>query len=227
MPLDTSALKAICFDLDHTLFDRELAMRHYLESWLERHGHEQEPALVTRALEVDRAGYAPRRVFNQWWAGEMLERGEVMTMDAFWQDFKQHLSAELAPDSEVSTLLRDLAARFDIALVTNGGAENQRAKITALELDEIFSDTHIIVSDEVDSWKPEPEIFHIALRRLGTKPEETLFVGDDPAHDIAGAGHLGFQTCWVSRGRAWPERVPHHTTPNQIIEDVLALAEIL
>jgi putative hydrolase of the HAD superfamily len=227
MSVDPSALRAICFDLDHTLFDRELAMKRYLETWLARHNHEPEPALIARALEVDRAGYAPRRVFNQWWAGELGERGEQMTMDEFWQDFKANLAVELVVDEALCVMLKALGERYAIALVTNGGAENQRAKITALGLDKIFTPERIIVSDEVGHWKPEPEIFTEALGRLGEDAAHTLFVGDDPASDIAGAAHVGIMTCWVSRERAWPERMPRDLTPDMTIARIEDIGEVL
>lgn len=34
--------------------------------------------------------------------------------------------------------------------------------------------------------KPDPAIFHVALRELGTAPGETLMVGDRSTHDGAG-----------------------------------------
>lgn len=58
----------------------------------------------------------------------------------------------------------------------------------------------VIISGEVRLQKPEPEIFRIALERLGTKPEETLYVGDDPIRDIAGAKSVGMQTRLFQNG---------------------------
>jgi putative hydrolase of the HAD superfamily len=52
-----------------------------------------------------------------------------------------------------------------------------------------------VFSSEVGWRKPHPEIFERALRALDVPAEETLFVGDMLATDIAGAAALGMRTC--------------------------------
>jgi HAD superfamily hydrolase (TIGR01509 family) len=52
-----------------------------------------------------------------------------------------------------------------------------------------------VFSSEVGRRKPDPAIFHHALRALGVDAGETLFVGDTLATDIAGAAALGMHTC--------------------------------
>ncbi len=58
----------------------------------------------------------------------------------------------------------------------------------------------VIISGEVHAKKPEPKIFEIALERLGTTPEMTLFVGDDPVRDICGAASVGMRTRLFQNG---------------------------
>lgn len=58
----------------------------------------------------------------------------------------------------------------------------------------------VIISGDVHVKKPDPKIFEIALERLGTRPEETLFVGDDPERDIRGAASVGMQTRLFQNG---------------------------
>lgn len=48
--------------------------------------------------------------------------------------------------------------------------------------------------------KPAPEIYQIAMQRLGTSPKETLVIGDRPETDIAGAQALGCPTALVLSG---------------------------
>lgn len=48
-------------------------------------------------------------------------------------------------------------------------------------------------SYELGVLKPEPAIYREALRRLGTKAEETLFL-DDVAENVEGARRIGIQT---------------------------------
>lgn len=58
----------------------------------------------------------------------------------------------------------------------------------------------VIVSGEFHVKKPDPRIFEIALEKLGTKPETTLFVGDDPERDIRGAASVGMRTRLFQNG---------------------------
>ncbi|PJK28919.1 HAD family hydrolase [Minwuia thermotolerans] len=51
---------------------------------------------------------------------------------------------------------------------------------------------HIVVSGEVKLIKPDPAIFHHAVRACGLEPGRTLFV-DDSAANIAAAEALGFR----------------------------------
>lgn len=60
----------------------------------------------------------------------------------------------------------------------------------------------IIISGEVHAKKPDPKIFEIALEKLGTCAEKTLFVGDDPKRDILGASSVGMQTSLFQNGSA-------------------------
>jgi 4-nitrophenyl phosphatase len=48
--------------------------------------------------------------------------------------------------------------------------------------------------------KPEPEMFQVAVERLGTRPEHTLMVGDRLDTDIEGAVRAGLRTALVLTG---------------------------
>lgn len=45
-------------------------------------------------------------------------------------------------------------------------------------------------ADDAESSKPDPDIIHASLRRLGCPPEETVMLGDTP-YDIEAAGKAG------------------------------------
>jgi putative hydrolase of the HAD superfamily len=51
----------------------------------------------------------------------------------------------------------------------------------------------IIISEEVNIRKPNPEIFQLALSRINSINETTLFVGDNPLWDIKGALDAGLK----------------------------------
>ena len=70
----------------------------------------------------------------------------------------------------------------------------QSGKLQCLDLAPLF-DT-ILISDAEGISKPDPHIFHRALERLNTSPARSVFVGDHPEVDVAGARAAGMQAIW-------------------------------
>jgi putative hydrolase of the HAD superfamily len=62
----------------------------------------------------------------------------------------------------------------------------------------------VVLSYEVRSAKPDPEIYRTALERLGAGPEETLFIDDQTAY-CDGAAALGIATLLLQREGADPD----------------------
>ena len=83
-----------------------------------------------------------------------------------------------------------------LALVTNGGAADQRAKIDRHAVDTRFD--AVLVEGEVGFGKPDPRIFRLALERLEVTAAEAWMVGDDLPWDIAGAQAVGIHGVWAS-----------------------------
>ena len=57
----------------------------------------------------------------------------------------------------------------------------------------------IVSSAGVQLHKPMPEIFHLALDRLGIKPEEAMHVGDHLTADAEGAASVGIRAVLLDR----------------------------
>jgi putative hydrolase of the HAD superfamily len=57
----------------------------------------------------------------------------------------------------------------------------------------------VVVSAEAGAKKPEREIFESALSRLRCGPAESLFVGDSPETDVAGASAAGLRPILIDR----------------------------
>ena len=83
-----------------------------------------------------------------------------------------------------------------LALVTNGGAADQRAKIDRHAVDTRFD--AVLVEGEVGFGKPDPRVFRLALERLEVTAGEAWMVGDDLPWDIAGAQAVGIHGVWAS-----------------------------
>lgn len=55
----------------------------------------------------------------------------------------------------------------------------------------------IIDSNRVGVSKPAPEIFALAVQRIGCAPSEALYVGDSFEKDVLGARAAGLRTAWL------------------------------
>jgi len=88
--------------------------------------------------------------------------------------------------------LKQLGVR--LALVTNGAAEPQRAKVIRFALEERFD--HIQIEGEHGFGKPEERAYSHAMAALGVGPRETWMVGDNLEWEIAAPQRLGIYAIW-------------------------------
>ncbi len=70
--------------------------------------------------------------------------------------------------------------------------------------------------------KPEPAVYREALKSLGGKPSEALFISDDPFTDLVGAHQLGIATVFVLSGK-YPradvlEELPRGQRPDLVLQ---------
>ena len=108
---------------------------------------------------------------------------------------------------ETREVLTELGSRMPLALVTNGAARLQRAKLVQTGIEAHFD--VIVDSETVGIGKPSPEMFEVALRELGVTRGDTLMVGNDLRRDVAGARAAGVQPIWVHRpADGWGEGDP-------------------
>jgi putative hydrolase of the HAD superfamily len=75
-------------------------------------------------------------------------------------------------------------------------SESARPLLEALGLSDLVDE--LVLSCEVGMAKPEPQIYEVALHRLGVDPRETVFV-DDQQRYCDGAANLGIRTFLIDR----------------------------
>lgn len=52
----------------------------------------------------------------------------------------------------------------------------------------------VLSSEKLEAEKPDPKIFYDALEILNSKPETSIYIGDDPIRDILAAKKIGMKT---------------------------------
>lgn len=119
--------------------------------------------------------------------------------EAFCRHHAGH--AELFP--KTLDTLDSLRGRYRLAVVSNGVADVQYAKLDITGLRSYFD--VVAVSADVGIGKPDPLIFGYALDRLEVVAGEAIMVGNSLARDIVGARNAGIRAVWVDRERKPPE----------------------
>lgn len=124
----------------------------------------------------------------------------------------------------VHDTLQALRARgLHVGMVSNID-EDQLAHLVQLGALAPYFDS-LLSSEAAGSCKPDPAIFHEALRRAGCKPAEALFVGDTVQQDIAGANRVGMRSAliWHRPDRQPPDTDPRPTHVIRSIPELLSL----
>lgn len=205
-PLMAKEYKGIFFDADDTLFDYPLGERAALQACLEEF---RIPA------PLDPFVRAYRRHNRDVW--QAFERGETDQATLRVERFSR-LFAELGiaglPVARVSTFyldalacqpqllpgaletIRELAAKYPLALITNGIAAVQKKRFAASPISPYFK--AIVISEEVGIAKPDPRIFAPALEKIGVAAADVLYVGDSVTSDMTAARNAGMDFCWLN-----------------------------
>jgi 2-haloacid dehalogenase len=103
----------------------------------------------------------------------------------------------LPPFPEMPASVRRLRdAGLPLALLSNGSRAGLDALIGNSGMHWGFD--QVISVDEVQVFKPHPEVYRLAEQRMLTARENLLFVSSN-AWDASAAGLSGFPVCWIKR----------------------------
>lgn len=197
-------IRAVLFDLDGTLFDRdatvELVLREQVRSFEQHFAGLSEVDFVRRAAHLDDHGHrAKSEVYATLGQEFGLSGGLRQQLEAdFWLRYRAHC---VPSDGMMETLvaLRDRGKALGI--VTNGASSVQQGTIDGLGIRPLMN--VILVSEEEGLRKPDRQIFIRAAKRIGLTVDQCCYVGDHPESDVLGAEAAGMCAVW-KRTSYWP-----------------------
>ncbi|PWV92440.1 putative hydrolase of the HAD superfamily [Paenibacillus cellulosilyticus] len=215
-------IKAVLFDLDGTLLDRDSSLLAFVNDQYDRMPAFQaveKEQFVQRFIELDNHGYVWKdKVYQQ-----LIEEFEIADVD--WADclhdyvssFQQHCIGF----ANLQSMLAKLKEHdIKIALISNGFGQFQYDNFKALNIEHLFDE--VLISEWEGLRKPDPAIFHRALTKLGVTAEDALFVGDHPDNDIRASREVGMRAVWK---RSAPYESVEHA--NAVIDDLEELITIV
>lgn len=212
-------IKAVIFDLDGTLLNRDASVRAFincqyelLNQWV---GHIPKETYSSRFIELECRGYVWKDKVYQQLVDEFRITG--ITQEFLLQDYIEHFKQSCIPFPNLIYLLEKLMRKsISIGLITNGKGQFQMDVIEALGIKKYFKT--ILISEWEGIRKPDPGIFYSALERLNVPAHQSIYVGDHPQNDIQAARNAGLTGVW-KRDPLWD-----HAEADFIIDD---LAELL
>jgi putative hydrolase of the HAD superfamily len=189
--------KAVLFDLDGTLFDRDASFLELVQdqysSFSAQLGGISRNVFIQRVVEMDAHGYVDKAVVYR----DLVR--EFRLPATLGEELAAHFRDTYASYSrcfpEVPSTLAGLrAGGAKLGIITNGGTSMQEQKIRALGLANLFDD--VLISEREGLRKPGRQIFERALGRLGVSARDAWFVGDHPLVDMRGAFDAGLTPVW-------------------------------
>ena len=219
----SEAHPVLVFDLDDTL---------YLESEFARSGFETASAWLEQEIGVANfAGHCHAifatgrrsRVFDEALVAAGITCDQSL-VDKMVDVYRHHLP-RIALAADAQRYLRNPARNGRIALITDGHAATQMAKVRALKLEELFE--HIIYTDTWgrEFWKPHPRAFEAVQEWSGLAPSDLVYVADNPSKDFIAPRRLGWWTIQIARAGRIHMQEPTNSDhePHAVISSLLEL----
>ncbi len=186
-------VEALLCDIDGTLVQ---------SNWL--HASAWKDALAVIGIEVDhdavrrqigKGGDELIPVFVPWWRREAVEK-PLKAYRKFL--FQADYLAEVKPLPDAREFLAKLkSVGIRLALASSADREDLEIYQKLVGIEDLVDKS--TSADDTKAAKPNPDIFEVAMKKLGLPPEKVLALGDTP-YDAEAAGKAGVWTVGVESG---------------------------
>ncbi|GAA6817473.1 HAD family hydrolase [Staphylococcus sp. 18_1_E_LY] len=226
--MDLSNIKAVVFDLEGTLLDRKKSRDKFIEEQYERfHDYLVSIQLAdfkNKFIELDDdEDHDKPELYKAIIKDFHIDR---LTWKDLFHDFEMHFYRYVFPYYDTLYTLEKLNKReYLTGVIANGKSKIKQYRLHALGIEHVIN--YMSTSQTVGYRKPHPKIFENILEKLDTKPEETMYVGDDPLNDVAPARAMGMVSVWFKEADAEIEPLPEEVDYTiSTLEELLTILPI-
>ena len=182
------AVRWVFFDMGSTLVDETESYR----------------AWFANAAAFTHGGLTAQQIEREYCAG-MARYAPTISKQLAPFGYTQSSAAQFYPSGldrpypEALAVVADLARVYQLGIIANQnpGAEG---RLEQYGLRSYFG--VVVASAEAGIQKPDPAIFHLALRQAACPPDQAVMIGDRPDNDIYPAKQLGMKTIRIQQGYA-------------------------
>jgi len=187
-------IKAILFDIDHTLLTEEPLMMLFLPQVYEKLA-KQKNINKEEARNLFLKEIMKREGSYEWHDWNFFFG--LFDIDMKYEDILQKYPHKLHVYPDVPPVLAWLQDEgYSLGVVTSG-PEYQRLKLKITGLSKYFD--VVVTREDAGTVKPDPKIFLLTLEALGVEPSESVMVGDSLWQDVYGGKNVGMTSVWVDR----------------------------
>jgi len=229
-------IKTVLFDVDDTLFSttkfakraRQNAVRAMIAAGLEA-DEEVVQHELTEVLAEFSSNYEHHydRLLQRLGKDRLAGKNPALIVAAGVVAYHDTKFRELEPFEDVRPLLESLqGAGIQTGVVTHGWTTKQSEKLVRLGLVPYLDPEAVFISDQIGISKPNPKLYARALAELGRTPDEVIYVGDSPAHDVAPPQSIGMRAVWARRAAKY-DLEGTDIVPDHVVDDFEELRGIL
>jgi len=124
---------------------------------------------------------------------------------------------------DVEKGLSQLQHNYQLVAFSNGEKESVEKLLNNANIRSYFND--IVTADEIQTFKPDPDIYQHLLNRAHSKANQTWLISSNP-FDVIGAKSFGMNAAWVKRSSS-AVYDPWGIEPNIVIKRLDNLTEQL
>ena len=190
-------IKAILFDLDGTLLDRQSSLIKFIDyqydKFIDYLNHIDKNAFKSKFIELDQNGYVWKdKVYAQ-----LINIFNIidLSVDDLLDDYIYNFCNQCLPYPNLKETLDILSSNgYKLGIITNGKYPFQYDNIKSLQIEQYMD--IILVSEKEDIKKPNPLIFERAAKKLNVDLCECLFVGDSFKNDYEAFRSAGMHSIY-------------------------------
>ncbi|MBU0979310.1 MAG: HAD-IA family hydrolase [Nanoarchaeota archaeon] len=196
-------IKAVLFDLDNTLIDfmkmKRLSCEEAISAMIDAGlPLDKEEAIKKLFALYQKHGIEHQKIF-QLFLKETMGKIDWRILASGVVAYRRIKASFLEPYPHTLKTLIELKKKgIKLAILSDAPKLEAYTRLAATKLMPFFD--VILTLDDTKAFKPAKQAFLLALKRLGTKPEETLMVGDWHERDIVGAKKVGMKTAYAIYG---------------------------
>ena len=198
-------IDTLLFDVDGTLLDFEKTERYALMHTFQKFSYSYDTQMLEYYSRINHAlwesfesGRINKNViFETRFVKLFREYGIEGDGQEFEKAYQNMLANTFFYLGDSLEIMKRLAEKFRLYIVTNGVAHTQRTKLSLSGIEHLVQD--IFISEETGFQKPMKEFFDYCASRIPDyNRESTMIIGDSLTSDIKGGNNAGITACWFN-----------------------------